>query len=53
VIVSSRSEEEFRTKAMQLGAKDYLLKPAVGSQIAKALERIGLVQGAQAEGENR
>ncbi|HUG69573.1 MAG TPA: response regulator [Pirellulaceae bacterium] len=53
VIVSSRSEDEFRTKAMQLGAKDYLLKPAVGSQITKALERIGLVQGAQAEGENR
>lgn len=42
VIVSSRAEDAVQTEAKQLGARDYLLKPVVGSQIAKALEQIGL-----------
>ena len=42
VVVSSRDEEMFRSKAMDLGAAQYLPKPVSGKSIEKVLESLQL-----------
>ena len=43
VVVSSRDEEAFRTKAMDVGASDYITKPVSELSITQLLENLKLM----------
>ena len=52
VIVSSRDEDAYQTEAKGLGARAYLIKPLVASQLASVVKQLGLTHVANSRGDS-